>query len=63
MKGVEKRGSDSIFRANVLFYPERLLREKFGDGEKAGNYLVFRGRFNEKEVYENFNELIREMMG
>ncbi|TRO61916.1 hypothetical protein E2P64_00055 [Candidatus Bathyarchaeota archaeon] len=58
MKGVTKRKGETVFRVNLRFYPEKLVKLCFGKGEKVGDYLVFQGKFDEKEVYEGFNRML-----
>lgn len=62
VKGVVRKKDETVFRVNLRFYPEKLVKLCFGKGEKVGDYLVFRGKFNEREVYEKFNQMLEVLM-
>ena len=62
MKGVTKRKGETVFRVNLRFYPEKLVKLCFGEGKKVGDYLLFQGSFDEREVYEGFNKMLEVLM-
>ena len=57
-----KRNNEVFFRVNLEFYPEKLVRETFGDGEQAGKYMIFQGKFKIDDVYEGFTKILEGMM-
>lgn len=62
VKVLRKEGDKLVFRVCLNVYPKEVVTKVFGPGRKSGNYLIFRGKFKEKEVYEKFNHMLKEMM-
>ena len=62
MRGILFQDGVSIFRVSTKFYPEELIVEVFGEGERFGDYFIFKKKMPEVLVLENFNKMIELMV-